>query len=89
MTASKVTFRQLEKFQVVATRFRLILGDNRRVGVDFKVAFDRALGSLNDGERRKWRRLFLEYRDDWEDAYLRRSMTELVEDLHAAGMLRR
>lgn len=85
-----MTFTQLHKFQVAARRFREILAAHRHAGAPFALAFDRALGSLDSNERKKWRKLFLEYRDDWEDAYLRRSeMTELLEDLVDAGMLRR
>jgi len=84
-----MAFSQLRKFQVAAGRFREILGANRCAEVPFALAFERALGSLDSNERRKWRELFLEHRDDWEDAYLRRSeMTEQMEDLIELGMLR-
>lgn len=84
-----MAFSQLRKFQDAALRFREILAAHRRVGAPFALAFERALGSLDSNERRKWRGLFLEHRDDWEDAYLRRSeFTELMEDLVDAGMLR-
>lgn len=85
-----MAFAQLRKFQLAALRFRRILADNRRAEVPFSLAFERALGSLDSNERRKWHELFLEHRGDWEEAYLRRSdLSELLEELVDAGMLRR
>lgn len=80
---------QLAWFQRVAERFRLILSAHREVEADFELAWERALGSLDREERRRWRKLFVEYKDQWEEAFNREGIepepdVELLQLAYAA-----